>query len=205
MSADQIVQKAVSDLEAASSVRLTGQLADAGQTRALDLTVVAGAGCRGTISYGAGASATSGAALAGTADLIVVDSTVYMKLDAGLLKSAGLPSSMVAAATGKYIKLTSKSDLATFAQVCNSSSLSGMVGSDDTGFVKSGTATIAGQPALAFKQARTAYISDSATPEIVRVAGTASQGTFDFSDYNAPATITAPPAGDVIDGSELGL
>jgi hypothetical protein len=205
MSADQIVQESVSDLEAASSVRITGALDNSGQSRALDLTVVAAGGCQGTISYTASASATGSAAISGTADLIDVDGTEYMKYDGSLAKNLGLPSSTLGDLNGKYIKMTSTSDVA---QLCSPSGLWSVFANDSAGYVKTGTATIGGQPALAFKQQKqpgVVYISDSAIPEIVRIAGSASQGTFDFSDYNAPATITAPPVGDVIDGSKFGL
>ena len=208
MSADQIVQKSVSDLEAASSLRITGSLDDSGEGIALDLTVVSAGGCQGTITYTASASATGSAAMSGSADLIDVDSTEYMKFGESLVKNLGLPSSTLADLNSKYIKMTSTSD-ADLAQMCNPSGLWSVFAHDDTGgFVKTGTATVGGQPALAFKQQKqpgTVYISDSATPEIVRIAGSASQGTFDLSDYNAPATITAPPADDVVDGSKLGI
>ena len=111
---------------------------------------------------------------------------------------------------GKYIKLTSTSDLASFAQLCNPSTLAGAFAKEDTGFVKSRTATVNGQSTLAFKQPKnpsngTVYVSESATPQILRIAGPAGQGSVDFSDYNASATITAPPASQVIDGSKFGL
>ena len=206
MSADQIVQKSISDLEAASSVRISGALEESGQSRALDLTVVAAGGCQGTITYTASASATASAATLESADIIYVDGTEYMKYDESLVKNLGLPSSTLAELNGKYVKIASTSYVA---QLCSPSGLwSAFANDNGSGFVKTGTATIGGQPALAFKQQNqpgTVYISDSATPEIVRIAGSASQGTFDFSDYNAPATITAPPASQVVDGSKFGL
>ena len=112
--------------------------------------------------------------------------------------------------SGKYIKLGSNSDLASFAQLCDPSTLSTAFAKQDTGFVKAGTATINGQQALAFKQPKntsngTVYVSDSATPQILRIAGPANEGTIDFTDYNAKATITAPPASEVVDGSQFGL
>jgi hypothetical protein len=209
-SADQIVQKSVSDLKAASSVRITGTVNNNGQGITLNLTDVAAQGCQGTIGLTASATATGSAAMSGTASLVVVGSTVYMKLDQSFFKNLGLPESIFADVTGKYIKLTAKSDLASFAQLCDPSNLSSSFAKEDTGFVKSGTATIGGQPALAFTQPKhagsgTVYISDSATPEIVRIAGTGSQGSIDFSDYNAHATVTAPPASQVVDGSKFGL
>jgi hypothetical protein len=135
---------------------------------------------------------------------------VYMKLSESFFTSAGLPASEFSSVSGKYIKLASNSDLASFAQLCDPSTLSTAFSKQDTGFVKVGTATINGQPALAFKQPKnasngTVYVSDAATPQILRIAGPAGQGSIDFSDYNASATITAPPASQVIDGSKFGL
>jgi hypothetical protein len=211
-SPDQIVQKSVADLKAASSVRITGKLVDSGQGVTLDLIDVAAQGCQGTIGLAARASATGSAAVSGTADLVVSDGTVYMKLDQSFFKTAGLglPASEFSDVVGRYIKLTSTSDLANFAQLCNPSTLSGAFAKEDTGFVAAGSAMINGQPALGFKQPKntsngTVYVSDTATPEIVRIAGPSNEGSVDFSDYNVPATITAPPASEVVDGSKFGL
>jgi hypothetical protein len=210
MSADQIVQKSVADLKAASSVRITGKLDDSGQGVTLDLTDVAAQGCQGTIGLAASASATGSAAMSGTAALIVADGTVYMKLDQSFFTSAGLPASEFSDVVGKYIKLTSTSDLASFARLCNPSTLAGAFAKQDTGFVQVGSATINGQPALAFKQPKntangTVYVSQKATPEIVRITGPSNEGSVDFSNYNVRATITAPSPGEIIDGTKFGL
>lgn len=208
-SPDQIVQKSVADLKAASSVRITGKVVSSGQNIAIDLTDVAAQGCQGTIGLAATATSTS-KAVSGTADIIVADSTVYMKLDKSFFTSAGLPASDFSTVAGKYIKVTSKSDLAGFAQLCNPSTLSSSFAKQDTGFVKAGTATINGQTALAFKQPKspangTVYVSQSATPQIVRIAGPAGQGSVNFTDYNAHVTVTAPPASEIVDGGTFGL
>jgi hypothetical protein len=209
MSPDQIVQKSVADLKAASSVRITGQVVNSGQTIAVDLTDVAAKGCQGTIGLAAPATSST-KAVSGTADIVEVDSIVYMKLSNSFFTSAGLPASEFSQVSGKYIKLASGSNLASFAQLCNPSTLSTAFAKEDTGFVKAGTATVNGQPTLAFKQPKnpsngTVYVSESATPQILRIAGPAGQGSIDFSDYNASVTITAPPASQVIDGSKFGL
>jgi hypothetical protein len=209
MSPDQIVQKSVADLKAASSVRITGQVVNSGQTIAVDLTDVAAKGCQGTIGLAAPATSST-KAVSGTADIVEVDSIVYMKLSDSFFTSAGLPASEFSQVSGKYIKLASGSNLASFAQLCNPSTLSTAFSKQDTGFAKAGTATVNGQPTLAFKQPKnpsngTVYVSESATPQILRIAGPAGQGSIDFSDYNAPATITAPSASQIVDGSKFGL
>ena len=83
--------------------------------------------------------------------------------------------------SGKYIKLASNSDLASFAQLCDPSTLSTAFSKQDTGFVSAGTTTINGQPALAFKQPKNpsngaVYVSQTATPQIVRIAGRPARG-----------------------------
>jgi hypothetical protein len=209
MSPDQIVQKSVADLKAASSVRITGQVVNSGQTIAVDLTDVAAKGCQGTIGLAAPATSST-KAVSGTANIVEADGIVYMKLSNSFFTSAGLPASEFSQVSGKYIKLASGSNLASFAQLCNPSTLSTAFAKEDTGFVKAGTATVNGQPTLAFKQPKnpsngTVYVSESATPQILRIAGPAGQGSIDFSDYNASVTITAPPPSQVIDGSKFGL
>jgi hypothetical protein len=206
---DQIVQQAVNDLKAATSLQISGNVVSSGTNVKIDLTDVAAQGCRGTLTLASSASST-GTALSGTADLVEVDSTVYMKLDESFFKNLSLPSSLFSEVTGKYIKVTAKSELANFAQLCDPSSLASGFDKEVTGFVKDGTATIDGQATEAFKQPTHAgsgivYISQSSTPEIVRLQGPASEGQINFTNYNAPATITAPPASDVIDGSQFGL
>jgi len=47
------------------------------------------------------------------------------------------------------------------------------------------------------------YVTNSASPEIVRLD--TSSGILDFSDYNAPLTLTPPPASETVDGSKYGF
>jgi hypothetical protein len=208
---DQIVQKAVNDLKAASSLQIGGNVVSSGTNVKLDLTDVAAKGCKGTIALdSSAANSSTGNAVSGSADLIEADSTVYMKLDESFFKNLSLPSSAFSEVTGKYIKVTAKSELANFAQLCDPSTLASGFDKEITGFVKAGTATINGQATEAFKQpthagSGTVYISQLSTPEIVRLQGPASEGQINFTNYNAPATITAPPASEVIDGSKFGL
>jgi len=208
---DQIVQKAVNDLKAATSLRISGNVVSDGSNIKVDLIDVAHQGCKGTITLGSGNSGSSaGTGVSGTADLIEVSSTVYMQLDESFFKNLSLPSSVFNEVSGKYIEVTSKSDLANFAQLCDPSTLASGFDKEVTGFVKNGTATVNGQPTEAFKQpthagSGTVYISQSTTPEIVRLQGPSNEGQINFTNYNAAATITAPPASEVVQGSKFGL
>ena len=209
MTADQIVQKSVDDLKAAKSLTISGNVVSSGTSIKISLTDVAAQGCTGTIGL-ASSSTAAGSTMSGTADLVEVGDVVYMKLDQSFFKNLGLPSSLFTTITGKFIKVTSKSELANFAQMCDASTLASGFDKEVTGFVKDGTATIDGQPVAAFKQPTHAgsgivYISESSTPEIVRLQGPASEGQINFTNYNASTTITAPAASEVIDGSKFGL
>jgi hypothetical protein len=208
---DQLVQKAVDDLKVAKSVQITGNVVSSGSNVKVDLTDVAAQGCKGTVGIDTSAAdSSSGTAVSGTADLIEVSSTVYMKLDASFFKNLSLPSSVFSAVNGKYIEVTSKSELANFAQLCDPSNLASGFDKDVTGFVKDGTATVNGQATEAFKQpthtgSGIVYISQSSTPEIVRLQGPANEGQINFTNYNVPVTITAPPASEVVQGAKFGL
>jgi hypothetical protein len=206
---DQIVQKAVNDLKAATSLQINGNVVSDGSNVKVDLTDVANQGCKGTVTLGAGTKS-GGTAVSGTADLIEVNNIVYMKLNDSFFKNLSLPSIAFSQVSGKYIEVSSKSDLANFAQLCDPSTLASGFDKEVTGFVKDGTATINGQPTESFKQPTHAgsgivYISQAATPQIVRLQGPSNEGQINFTNYNAPATITAPPASEVIQGSKFGL
>ncbi len=71
---DQIVQKAVNNLKAATSLQISGNVVSSGSNVKLDLTDVAAQGCKGTITL-ASVSSSTNSSVSGTADLIEVDST----------------------------------------------------------------------------------------------------------------------------------
>jgi hypothetical protein len=209
---DQIVQKAISDLKTATSVQLSGTVDSAGTNAVIDLTSAGAQDCKGTIMiHQTAAAASSSKAQTGSVDLLQVDGTVYAKLGDGFFNNLGLSASDISQVTGKYIKTTANSDLAGFADLCGSAFVAASFYKHvDTGFVSDGTATINGQATEVFKQPAAddngiVYISVSSTPEIVRISGPGSEGTVTFTNYNAPVTITAPPASDIVDGSKYGL
>jgi hypothetical protein len=209
---DQIVQKAISDLKTASSVQLSGTVDSAGTNSVIDLTSAGAQDCKGTIMiHQTAAAASSSKAETGSVDLIEVGGTVYAKPSDGFFNNLGLSASDISEVTGKYVKATANSDLAGFADLCGSSFVAAsFYKHDETGFVSDGTATINGQATEVFKQPAAddngiVYISVSSTPEIARISGPGSEGSVNFTNYNAPVTITAPPASEVIDGSKFGL
>jgi hypothetical protein len=212
LTADQIVQKAVNDLAAASSVRIVGKQDSSGQDVVTDLTDVHGQGCRGTMTSAitGSASPTTGAGN-GTITMIELHGTAYAEFTQNYLKSMGVPASILTEMDGKYVKVTSTTTLSGFDPLCNPSDWAKGLDAEVTGFVRAGTATVDGQPALALTGPKsgadgTVFISESSTPEILSFhALAANQGSFSFSDYNARVNITAPPAADIADSNPLGI
>ena len=203
LTADQIVQKALKDLAAASSVRITGQVPSQEGNVAIDLTDVAPASCQGTIAL-----ASTGASGSPVAAITKVDGTAYVKLNQSYLKRFHVPAWESADLNGKYIKSTSSSAIADLSHLCVLSTLvNAFTQGGDTGFAKAGTVTVEGQPALALTQPNatdgaTVYVSDAAIPVILSLQETGGQLAFlDFTNFNAPVTITAPPAADIFYGT----
>lgn len=51
------------------------------------------------------------------------------------------------------------------------------------------------------------YISDTTTPEVLRISGESGTdgGHLDFSGYGATAAISAPPASQTVNGAQFGF
>lgn len=197
LTARQILSKAVADFKAASSVHIAGSERAAGQSFTMDLTVGAN-GCTGTVGLGA----------QGSVVLLRIGGTLWMKPDDQFWKSilAGAPADLPAV-EGKYVRLSPKGPAtSSFGAFCYLSQLASQVGGAENQLVKGQTATIGGQPALQLKdstQAGSAYVTISPSPEFLQTGDTG--GHVDFTDYNAPLALTAPPASQTVAGSKYGL
>jgi hypothetical protein len=200
-SGSSIIAAAVANTEAASTVRMAGAGSDAGKGVTFDLTLVRGQGCEGTLSM----------SKADTFQLVYLGQTVWMKPSDAFYASLGNNNkAALALLRGKYIKVKATNSLiGNISTLCTMSGLLGGVSrSSGAGYVASAS-TFNGQPAIKITQpAHPGYAIVSGTDKPVlwqvSVPGSAG-GTITFSDYNAPARITAPPAGQTIDGSQLGL
>ena len=142
LTADQIVQKALKDLAAASSVRITGQVPSQAGIVALDITDVAPASCQGTIAL-----ASTGGSGSPTAAITKVDGTAYVKLNQSYLESLHVPAWEYAELNGKYVKSTSSSAIADLSHLCVLSTLvNAFTQGGDTGFAKAGIVTVRASP-----------------------------------------------------------
>jgi hypothetical protein len=197
LSARQILTKAIADFKAASSVHIAGSERAAGQSFTMDLTVGAD-GCTGTVGLGG----------QGSVVLLRIGGTLWMKPDDQFWKSvlAAAPADLPAV-EGKYVRLSPKGPAtSSFGAFCYLSQLASQVSGGENQLVKGQTATIGGQPALQLKdtgQAGSAYVTISPTPEFLQTGDTG--GHVDFTDYNAPLALTAPPASQTVAGSTYGL
>lgn len=197
LTARQILTKAIADFKAASSVHVAGSEQAAGQTFTMDLTVGAN-GCTGTVGLGG----------QGSVILLRIGGTLWMKPDDRFWKSAlaAAPADLPAV-EGRYVRLSPKGPAtSSFGAFCYLSQLASQVSGGENQLVKGQTATIGGQLALELKdtkQAGSAYVTISASPEFLQTGDTG--GHVDFTDYNAPLALTAPPASQTVAGSKYGL
>ena len=205
---DQIVVKAVDNLLAATSVRISGNVVSQGENVAFEFTDGIEQSCSGTFAVTPGAS--SGKAVRASAAILEAGGTAYVKYATSYLESLHLTASQFAQWNGKYISMA-PSKLKGLAEVCDLPDVVSELNQGEGGFVNAGTATIDGQPALAFKQlgatpADIVYILNYAIPEILSIKELGGQGYYlDFSNLDAPFSVEAPPASEVVDGSTLGV
>ena len=100
------------------------------------------------------------------------------------------------------------SSLASVGALCDPNQFAHAFASNLTGMVKGADTTISGQPALQIKDSAdpaSVYVTVSARPEFLRLAGGGTNGQLDFTKYNAPLHLTPPPSAQVLDGAQYGF
>ena len=194
-----IITQAVSDTRAAASVRVASTGSDAGTSITYSVSIKKGSGCEGTLSEGA----------TGGYQLVMLGAQAWIKPDLALWKSFGYGApARLSAVSGKWVPASmTRSGVAGLSAAC---SLDDIIGSEVrlTGLVKGSIGMVDGQRALELTSstgAATVWVSDAAAPVLVRIVDTSSGGgTFDFTQYGAPVTISPPPADQVIASQDLG-
>jgi hypothetical protein len=196
LTARQIMTKAIADFEASSSVHVAGSQRTSGQTFTMDLTVGTN-GCTGTVGLGG----------QGSVRLLRIGSTIWIKPDKQYWKSdlQATPGDL-SKVEGKYVRLSRNGPAtSSFSSFCYLSQLASQLSVGEDRVTKGQTATVLGQSTLQLKnpqEAGAAYVTISATPEILRTGG--GSGQVDFT-YDAPLTLTRPSARQTIAGSKYGL
>lgn len=204
LSAGQVVNRAVHDLRTANAVHVSGNVVDSGQSIGLDLTLLGRTGCTGTMTMHG----------KGSFRLIMIRKRVWIKPDRKFWRTfGGNNSAALQLLQGKYLKMSATgSGLGSLSDLCKPSKLAAGFGGISSGVTgKPQHLTVAGQPALRFsgkdgKGSGTVDVSDSATPEILRITSTGSAvGHIEFTGYGQTVALTAPPASQTLSGKQFGL
>jgi hypothetical protein len=199
LTAQQIATKAVAATEAAPIARVTGSGTDSGQTITVDLTLVHGKGCDGTLGEGN----------LGSLTLIDDGPTTWILPDSKFYKTSGAPASVAALLAGKYLETaSSNSDVASLSQLCSMSKLLSQF-TVDAGSGKGTLTTVNGQSAVEINDktgAGHAWVTDTAAPELLRIEKPGSSGGEINFTYPASAPApAAPPASETVDGAKYGF
>jgi hypothetical protein len=198
LTAGQITERALADMNNAASMRFAGSGRDSGKAMALALTLVRGHGCQGSIT------------LQGS-ELRLIDNgkSLWMLPSDAFYKMEGINATAISLVSGKWLKVQ-KSYFSGLSYYCSLSDVvHGMTG-QYAEMTKGTPTTVDGQRVVTIHQTGyngTVYISDTAKPEMLELHVTkgSTTGTFTFSDFGEPAIITPPPASKILDGSKLGF
>jgi hypothetical protein len=199
MSADKIAMTSLKNLGNATSVKLKGTVDDSGRSLQMNLTLVKGVGCTGTFAERG----------QGSFRLVVKGKTAWVKGDDTFwrVQGAGSGATMNTLADN-YIKITKSTDVNQFASLCG---VAGKLASDRskaTGMTR--TKTIMNDQAVVVLKdtadKASVYVSNTTTPEILQINDpTKGGGSFTFSGFNQPVTITSPPTDQTLDGAQFGM
>ena len=189
---DQINAKAEADFMAARSVRMRGTIETGGVMLRLDLWMGRTA-CASTEQV-------SGK---GTMHITRVGRSMWLTADSLFFRTfSHLNAAQASLLTGKYFRVPPASAVySDLSRLCNPQSFAQQQSDKPHRLVKGVQTTIDGQQALELHDltdGSSAYMSLSAKPELLRSVGPSGQGSVDFSDYNVPAPVSAPPASKVI-------
>lgn len=218
LSAEEIVDRALTATTGASSLRMKGDIPDdeTKGTIQVDMALNKKNECAGTMGMDG----------EGKADLIKTGDTVYMKYDEAFLRAQGEGEdeaevdAMVAMMAGKWTKMSAKgADAEDIASFCDLDSVLGGAedvsseaspGGEAAEVTRGETTTVDGAPALVLhskegKDRYTLYVATEGKPYLLRLDSTSSDdpGTITFGDFGEPVPVQAP-TGNVLDLDALG-
>jgi len=192
--AEEIVKESKAAADAATAVHVSGSLKSGGAPVTLNLSLVAEKGAQGEISQ-------NGASF----KLILVGNTAYISGSPSFYRSLG-GSAAAQLFKGKWLKASATSgEFASFKQLADMRQLIDTTLAAHGTLVKGATTTVNGQPVIAITDSAkdgTLYVATTGKPYPLQIAkGGSESGTITFSNWNQPATITAPSSS--VDLSEL--
>ncbi|MDH6115626.1 hypothetical protein P3T36_007243 [Kitasatospora sp. MAP12-15] len=198
----QIEQQSQSAMASLGSVRMAGDITSGGQKITLDLTVDKAQDCSGTFTIGG----------FGSVKLLHNSAGTWMQPDAAFWQNSAAQQGNAKAGPaiaellkGRY--LTGSQDdpnLKQMTAMCNLiQSIADDGSTDDTAPTKVGPTTINGVATQGFKASdTTVYVAAQGPLYVIRMETTGDDaGQIDFSDFNTPLVVQAPPADQVIDYS----
>jgi hypothetical protein len=193
LTAKKVAAKAQADMRAKPAMRFTGTISGSGTTVTMSLVVEENAGCEGTFSQPG----------RGSFEFLDLHGQVWIKPDDAFWKSNTLlPSRLLRLWEGKWVTTTG-----TYAQYngwAKTCTLNDKATGTTRGLRRLGTANISGHRTLILENPDKSkvYVTDTASPVIVRVAGPATgDGYITISLLPSAPAITAPPAKLIIHGS----
>jgi hypothetical protein len=184
-SAAQIVADAKKAAAGASSVHVSGTIAESGSQLKLDLTVSNAGKAKGTITTG-GASF----------QLVRVGKTLYIKGTEAFYKKVG-GSAAASLLAGKWLKVpTTSQQFSSVGSVTNMSQLIGGTLAAHGAISKAGTTTFQGQQVVGIKDKASGgilYVATTGKPYPVGIARTGSGGgQVVFDQWGKPVSVKAP-------------
>ncbi len=184
-SADAIVKAAYQAANGLKSVRIAGTMSKGGTNVGLNLKMVAGVGAQGTISQ------------QGKSFQLVVDhKTLY--INAGRAFWTAYTNAAIAKLMeGKWLRASTTGSYSSFASFGDIHSLFGSVLTQHGKLAKGAVKTIRGVKAIGIRdttQGGTLYVALTGKPYPLEIvgAGSGTQGSLQFTDFNSSLTITAP-------------
>lgn len=211
MTAEGIVSLAEADMRAAGAMTVTLNAVESGETQQLKAALTASGKCAATMRIN------------GMNIQLVKTGTahVYLKGDAVFWRTAGgAKGGKLATAVGdRWVKLDKKArESGGLTEFCSFDGLlTGMLSDDDeedsdSTVVKGAPTTLDGKQVLPLieklpDETDTMYVSTGETPYIVKIEGKGgdSPGYATFSDFGKTPHISAPPASETVDMSDLGI
>lgn len=194
LTADEILQEASDALESVASVRISGDISQDGQQTSIDMQFSnEGEGsATGTLSVGED-----------SITLLVVDGQVYFSAEVSFWESQGLPPAFLDSVEGKYVEVPSTDE--SFGAFTDFGELTDELLTPEGDVTKGEESTVGDMPVIQLIDAKDGGVLSIALegePLPVRISSEEG-GEINFTEWNEPVTVEAPPADDIVDLESL--
>ena len=194
--------KVIADAKTVSSLTLDGSISGSNGTETIHIAIKPAQGCTGTMGAGSRAASSSPRS-----------ATPLPNPDKKFWEAFGgaNASQVITLVDGRYLKVSSSDKaMGSLASICDVKQMFSTNGKQDA-IAKGKVTALDGTRVLALKDTAddsVAYVTDTSKPQLFEL--TSPKGAKDGSGkitvtYDAPVKLIAPPASQVLDGSQLGL